>query len=165
MKTMKIAAFLLSAIALTTCVTQRRCFEKFPPQVGTIVEYDTIVEYRVDTIELKIQGDTVYAIDTLYVDVQGKPYSHGVIRADAEYAYSTAWAIGGKMYLQLIQKDTLIRQERDSMIASVNYYKTLYETSVITNNVKKIPLIYRVLPFIVIILCLLLILMLLFRRC
>ena len=53
---------LVSIGLLSGCVTQRRCFNKFPPQVGvhdTVIYRDTVYFFRTIT-------DTVYKTGTIW---------------------------------------------------------------------------------------------------
>lgn len=95
----KLAIIILCIIA-TSCVTQRRCYEKFPPQVGvtdTVVYRDTVYFFRTDR-------DTVWAVaswmDTVSVD-------QGLI-------IGQAWVARDSIYIKVVQQDTLI-QWRDSV--------------------------------------------------
>lgn len=150
--------------ALQSCVTQKRCFEKFPPQVVTVVEYDTIVTYKSDTIQIHVKGDTVVVTDTLIVPADGEPFSADTIRAEVKYAFAGAWVSNGLLGLMLVQRDTMIVAERDSLISQISYYKKLYEQVIVEKPVNKVPWYYRILPFVVVALLLLLTLVLLFRH-
>lgn len=60
-----ILIILLAVVSLNSCITQKRCFQKFPPQVITkdsIVIKDTTI-YRDTTIAIK--GDKVTIHDTI----------------------------------------------------------------------------------------------------
>lgn len=95
----KLAIIILCIIA-TSCVTQRACLQKFPPQVGvtdTVVYRDTVYFFRTDR-------DTVWAVaswmDTVSVD-------QGLI-------IGQAWVARDSIYIKVVQRDTLI-QWRDSV--------------------------------------------------
>ena len=95
----KLAIIILCIIA-TSCVTQRACYKKFPPQVGvtdTVVYRDTVYFFRTDR-------DTVWAVaswmDTVSVD-------QGLI-------IGQAWVARDSIYIKVVQRDTLI-QWRDSV--------------------------------------------------
>ena len=97
---MKKLAIVILCIIATSCVTQRACYEKFPPQVGvkdTVVYRDTVYFFRTDR-------DTVWAVaswmDTVSVD-------EGLI-------IGQAWVARDSIYIKVVQRDTLI-QWRDSV--------------------------------------------------
>ena len=97
---MKKLAIVILCIFFTSCVTQKACYEKFPPQVGvtdTVVYRDTVYFYRTDT-------DTIYAVaswmDTVSVD-------QGLI-------IGQAWVARDSIYIKVVQRDTVIRW-RDSV--------------------------------------------------
>ncbi len=163
-KTLFQVVIIVSVFAAASCTTAKRCFEKFPPVVTVVTKYDTITEYQRDTVEIHIAGDTVIVRDTVIVEAGGLPFSADTLRAEVDYASAEAWVRHGSLGLMLYQKDTLLIVERDSMSRLIRYYKEKYEQSVVEKPIKKIPLLYAVLPFIVIALSLLLILLLLFRR-
>ena len=90
-----IAAFLIFALAATSCATQKRCLEKWPPQIDPI---DTVVVthvkdttiYRDTTITIRIPADTVR--DTVKIEAKPKSeYSADTARSETEYAKATAW--------------------------------------------------------------------------
>lgn len=91
---------LILLLICTSCVTQRACLDKFPPQqttTNTVVYRDTVYFYRTDT-------DTIYAVaswmDTVNV-------SSGMI-------IGQAWVARDSIYIKVIQRDTII-QWRDSV--------------------------------------------------
>ena len=96
----KSIAIIILCIIATSCVTQRACLQKFPPQVGvtdTVVYRDTVYFFRTDR-------DTVWAVaswmDTVSVD-------EGLI-------IGQAWVARDSIYIKVVQRDTLI-QWRDSV--------------------------------------------------
>lgn len=95
----KLAIIILCIIA-TSCVTQRACYNKFPPQVGvtdTVVYRDTVYFYRTDT-------DTIYAVAS-WMDT---------VSVDEGLVIGQAWVARDSIYIKVIQKDTVIRW-RDSV--------------------------------------------------
>jgi len=100
-------------ILMVGCTTQRKCDRKFPAQVMVITK-DSIIRttntvYRDTTIYLYIKGDTKYSTDTGYIK-NGLIYSNKN-HLQTSFADSWAWVANGRLYHNLIQKDTLIGQE------------------------------------------------------
>jgi len=100
-------------LLISGCVTQRRCDRKFPAQSSVTVK-DSIIRttntvYRDTTVYVYIKGETKYSTDTVYIK-NGMAYS----RKDhlmTSFADSWAWVQNGRLYHELIQKDTLIGQQ------------------------------------------------------
>lgn len=101
----------------TSCVTQRRCVEKFPLQ-DSIVYHDTVYYVTLET-------DTVYSTsvitDTVY--------------ASTGTAGGSAWVVNDTIYLNVWQKDTII-EYRDSVM-------TVYEQQIVNVPCKKTPVLNR----------------------
>ena len=100
---------LILLLICTSCVTQRACLDKFPPQettTNTVVYRDTVYFYRTDT-------DTIYAVaswmDTVNV-------SSGLI-------IGQAWVARDSIYINVIQRDTII-QWRDSVRVEIKEVTT-----------------------------------------
>lgn len=110
---------ILTAILLTSCVTQRRCYEKFPPQDTLITWHDTVyfVSLKTDTVY-----KTAHITDTVY--------------ASTGTAGGSAWVINDTIYLNVWQKDTII-QYRDSI-------KTVEVTKVVELPCKKSPALTKI---------------------
>jgi hypothetical protein len=118
---------ILTAILLSSCVTQQRCYEKFPPQDTLITWHDTVyfVSLKTDTVYKTAQiTDTVYA-------------STGT-------AGGSAWVINDTIYLNVWQKDTVLMY-RDSI-------KTVEVTKVVTLPCKKSPVLTKVVVIAVVLL-------------
>lgn len=109
---------LILCIFATSCVTQRRCAEKFPLQ-DSIVYHDTVYYVTLET-------DTVYntsvITDTVY--------------ASTGTAGGSAWVINDTIYLNVWQKDTII-EYRDSVM-------TVYEQQIVNVPCKKTPVLNRI---------------------
>lgn len=129
----------------SSCVTQRRCVEKFPP-ITTIDTVETIL--IVDTtIYVRLPADMV--VDSILVEVE-PDYSSEVVSAKAEYGSARAWINDGKLRLQLTMNDTLIAYRIDSL-ALVNT-KTITVEKERVLEVKKVPPFYKATLYIAILL-------------
>lgn len=115
---MKKLLFLLLIQALSACVTQSKCDRKYPAQ-STVTIKDSIIrtthtEYRDTTVYVYIKGETKYSTDTVWIK-NGLAYS----KKDhlcTSFAESWAWVENGRLYHNLIQKDTLIGKEVEDAV-------------------------------------------------
>lgn len=128
---MKYLSFIL-LILIVGCATQKRCFEKFPPDTTTTIEYiPGEIEYRDTIIEVKISGDTAYVESPWNDNIvwEGLPdgytppgftVEHRIapIRADLPLAYSTAWVDNNTLKMRLVQKDSILKIKLDSAYRS-----------------------------------------------
>lgn len=110
---------LILLLLLSSCVTQRRCYDKFPPQDTVVTWHDTIyyVSLKTDTVY-----KTAHITDTVY--------------ANTGTAGGSAWVINDTIYLNVWQKDTII-QYRDSI-------KTVEVTKVVELPCKKTPVLNKI---------------------
>ncbi len=126
----RISFFVLTGVILSGCVTQKRCYNKFPPQIITkdsiiykdklVILYDTII----------IKGDTVRKSDTVVVDRLTGLINSDSVSADSEYAHAVAQVVNSKLFLNLIQKDTAIARMLKKNIREVEIYRD--RTKVVT---------------------------------
>mgnify|MGYP001045473195 CR=1 FL=1 len=105
---MKHIAPILILLTITSCVTQRRCNDKFPPQVTVIDSTTTriVTEYRDTTVYVQLPGDTAYQSITIR-DSAGQIVS-GRSELRTSLAYSAAWINSGRLQHVLQQNDTLL---------------------------------------------------------
>jgi hypothetical protein len=127
-----------------SCVTEKRCNNKFPPQIKT--EYiekvkDSII-YKYIDVPVYIKGDTVYQTDTVYISPNGLINSKPVY-AETDFAKAMAKVFNSRLYLYLYQKDTTFNQRYDSVIKEAWHYKQLSEKKQIVKEVKYIPGFYK----------------------
>lgn len=107
----KLAVFLLIFTAiLGSCVTQRRCVEKFPP----ITTIDTIETFQIidTTIYVHLPADTI--IDSILIESE-PGYVSDIALARGEYGEAKAWISDSKLRVQLTINDTLIAHRIDSL--------------------------------------------------
>ena len=144
---MKTLIPILIAIAFSSCVTQKRCNTKFPPQRDTIrieTTRDSIV-FKDTTIYVEIPGEI--DIDTLVIPCPPPPASYIPKKAHAETSLAEAWAWWSYpiIKLELIQKDTTIEKRLDNAVKEAYRWKTKFEKITVTPEpVKYIPGIYKV---------------------
>jgi len=132
--------------ALTSCLTQKRCYRKFPIQADT-VRIGTIkdsVAYRDTLIYITIPGATV--VDSVFIPCPPPPsgFIPDTARAETQLARAIAYWDYPKIRLQLIQKDLTITSRLDSAIREIYHWKTKYEKIVAISPKKTpIPVIYK----------------------
>jgi hypothetical protein len=143
---MKKIALIFVIVALSGCVTQRRCNIKFPPVNDTIrIEHtrDSIV-IRDTTIYISVPGERV--VDSVPIPCPPPPpwYVPKKVHAETQYAYAEAWWSYPNIKLLLVQKDTTMQLQLRQAIKEKYYWKSLYEKVHITPApVKYIPKIYK----------------------
>jgi len=110
-------------ITVSGCVTQKRCYEKYPPQIITkdsIVYKDRMVVFY-DTVYIK--GDTVNIYDTVVMDRITGLINSDPLMANAEYSQAIAQVINSRLFLNLIQKDTAIARMLEENIKEIEVYR------------------------------------------
>jgi hypothetical protein len=137
---MKPIIFILCAMVFFgACVTQKRCAEKFPP-----VSHTDTIEHIVwidTTVYLYLPGDTI--VDSMYlVPIWDNPLQIRKLKIDSRYSSATSWVRDSKLYMELINNDTLIAYVIDSIAETKT--KTITVTNEHIKPVKFVPLIYKV---------------------
>jgi len=123
---MKYLPFIL--LILSSCITQRKCYEKFPPDTVTVTHDTTI--FRDTIVYRTIKGDTVYKEVKL-------PYSVPIERTyqpitlKTSLAISKAWVAGNRLKMLLVQKDSILQFKLDSVKRASQH------TEIITKIVEK----------------------------
>ena len=120
-KYVKILLFILSIGYLSSCVTLKRCNEKYPPQVITkdsIIYKKGETVYKDTTVYVYLKADTVYQVEQIYVF---KDSATGLFKSDTSelktsLAESYAWVDKGLLQHLLIQNDSIIEYKIDSAI-------------------------------------------------
>jgi len=140
----KMLAFVLMLAAFfASCVTQRKCLEKFPP-VSTTDTVDHIF-YHDTVVYVSIVGDTV--VDSITIALpcpqpattnQAAPQR---LKVKAKFASAEAWLEGNLLKLRLVVNDTLIAHTIDSAV--VERVKEINTTQAHIERVKYIPNFYK----------------------
>ena len=104
---------LIVILLFGSCVTQKKCASKFPPQVireryDSISIKDSII-YKDRLIPYYIKGDTQFIEKLIPIDVDISP-----IILESSYSIAKAWVTNSKLKLQLEQKDQVIQFKLDS---------------------------------------------------
>lgn len=134
---------LILSLSLISCVTQRRCFEKYPPEtrIDTIVKdttifHDTIVFYHLssdtvfktilDTLEVKLQQPITYRSDTLKI----------ASKLSIAYTWLNLDNNIIQRSLKVIDKDTTLLIRLDRAIREKNRLQKIIETAVFEKEVE-----------------------------
>ena len=163
----QLIVILLAGALFTGCVTQRRCERRFPPQTSTeiiTVTRDSIV-FKPLIIRDTIPGDTV----TVEVELPAVPceeLSTMVSReatAEVQYAVARAWVAGGRVNLELRQKQQVIERLIEDAFKEAYYWRERYENEKTVVTERYIPKFYRF-TFVYFLATALIILLFLYRR-
>ena len=113
--------FILPLFLLSACVTQQKCQRKYPPK---LITKDSIVPRLIyvpvhDSIPVYFPPDTIR--DSVPVPCKNGKVKDVDLTKENDYAKAHAYTRGGKLYLDLMQKDTTIqRMFSDSIQAWAN---------------------------------------------
>jgi len=141
---------IVGMLLLSSCVTQKACDRKFPPQVTTIVKdsvvtRDSIVEKLVE-VPVYIKGDTVIKSDTVWRDKTTGLANSKPVYAETDFAKAKAQVVNSQLKLELIQKDSTFKVRTDSLLKEIYHWKELYKSKD-TATIKReryIPGVYNV---------------------
>ncbi len=142
----RICLFLVFLSVLTGCVTQRRCYTRFPPKTDTI-RIETIrdsIVIKDKIIEVEIPGEL--RVDSIIIPCPPPPdtYIPDTARAETEYARAKAWFDYPNINLKLEQKVSILQIKLDSAIKESYHWKTEYEKIIVIPEPEKyIPKIYK----------------------
>jgi hypothetical protein len=136
----------LVLLILSSCVTQKRCYLKFPPTVDTIkitIIRDSII-YRDTTIFIKLPGEL--RVDSIKIPCPEVPgYIPKKVFAETSLAKASAWWQFPNIRLELIQKDTTIERRLDNAIKEAWHWQEEYmKVTEKPQAIKYIPDIYRI---------------------
>lgn len=140
-----ILLILILSLFLGSCVTQRRCNNKFPPISDTTritIIRDSIV-YK-DTI-IYIQLPAIVKKDSIIIPCPPPPlaYVPDTAYAETPFAKAKSWWSYPYIKLNLEQKKTTLELRLDSAIKEVYFWKSEYLRIKQTKVVKEIPRIYK----------------------
>lgn len=150
----KIVFLALIVLFLTlSCVTQKKCLQKFPPSTETItntIVKDSII-YKDRIVEVKIPG--ALQIDSVPIPCPPPPdaYIPDTARAETEYAKAKAWFDYPNIRLKLIQKVSVLQVKLDSATKEAYHWKTIAEKVTVTPQpiiTKYIPGFYKFCTFV-----------------
>ena len=124
--------FILFALLMCSCTTQRRCLTKFPPQIviersDSIVMRDTII-YHDRTVYDTIHADTVFKEKIL----PGRPNPEiaqmlsDTVKAENTYSEAKAWIENWILYLQLQTKQQVIQRILENAEKETTHWREEY---------------------------------------
>jgi hypothetical protein len=142
-------------LLLTSCVTERRCFEKFPcTPVDTVVA--TQVEYR-DTVVYRDVPPVVLVDSVPYVvpcaDTLHPAPASDTVRLDTPLASARAWIARDALHVGLTIHGQRLAFVIDSAVRAATKTVTIYKEKTVT--VKVVPPFYRACLYVAIILIIL----------
>ena len=149
MKTLKMKVKIILLVLLvfaSSCVTQRRCLQKFPPTTNTTtIVRDSIIEILRDTtIYFDIVGETI--IDSVFILCPEVPnYVPDTARAETSLAIAKAYWSFPNIELELTQKDTTIERRLENALREIRRLSNTTTTvTIIPEPVKYIPKINQI---------------------
>ena len=156
---MKYLLLILTVVMFSSCVTKKRCAEKFPPQIITEIKTVTETVYRDTTIYIHVPPDTIYAKKVIFKTPEGWQTELSVL--DQTYAKSSAQVVNGILKHGLFQKETYIEQLIKDAVRENSTHTVEYKTEI--NEVPYIPAWHKFASWFTIINLLLLFLYFVFR--
>jgi UDP-N-acetylglucosamine enolpyruvyl transferase len=141
-------------ILLTSCATQKRCFEKYPPVAADTVITEKKV-YRDTTFYVTTPADTVR--DSIQIVIpcgeeQGN-YASDTLRKGTKFMEAKAWIKGKKLFMQVEIKSQQLALFVDSI--AVANTKTVTITKTVIQEKRVVPPFYKACLFVSIALLLL----------
>lgn len=124
---MKRLVLISVVILLCGCSPQRRLarlLERFPPPTASDTIHVDSTIYRDSLVYIYILGDTVEKRVEIDVPVD---LPDTVLEAETNWARAEAGLVSNELYLELIQKDTVVVEILDSVI--VYHYDTITNTN------------------------------------
>lgn len=121
---------IITLFLLASCVTQKKCLEKFPPRTDTIITVRDTTIYKDTIIYIQVEGDTVLKVvrlsDTIFLP--GQVYVPDTAFAETELAFAKSWLDLSPLQIQLMlfQKDTTLRKKLDSALVKSNHWEQMY---------------------------------------
>lgn len=130
-----IAAFIIIVLTASSCATQKRCLQKWPPE---IIPIDTLIQIQIkdtvifrDTIvPIYIKGETDTSFVEIPCDFSGNLKTvYDTATAETTMAIAKAWIEPGppgrpaRLRIELQQKDTTIMARLDSAIREAEHWK------------------------------------------
>lgn len=139
-------SLLLILVLLPGCfATKKRCLRLYTPVSDTVVieiVRDSIA-YRDTTLIVELPGQTI--IDSIFVPVGPGTVHSDTLRLETDLAWAEAYYRTPQVHLRLVQKDTTLYFQIDSLRKEVYWWKEKY-TEVTNQHIipeKYIPKIYK----------------------
>jgi len=137
---MKKTIYILLIVLLSGCVTQKKCSQKFPPQIITkdsiVYSSDTVEITTLDTVYINLDRDTIFDTKYVYIDKKTGISYTDTSRLENDFSISIAGVMYGELFHKLIQKDSVIiftYEQYHTIITTLQErYKT--ETQIVEKN-------------------------------
>ena len=143
MKKSLIFLFLI-ILFLSSCITERACNKKFPPEIYSIAVDSTIIKdsivYSYAEIPIYIKGDTVTKYDTVTINKKTGLVNSKPVYAETEFAKAIAQVVNSNINLSLFQKDSIFVVKTDSLVKEVYHWKEKYN-KISTQTIKEVKVI------------------------
>ena len=133
-------------LSAASCITQKKCLQRFPPVVQTEIVTqvrDTII-YKDTTVFVTLPGNVIRDSVIIPCPEPTRPVRIDTARAETSLAEAKAWWSPPRIMLELIQKDTTIELRLENAIKESRHWRSEYEKVVETHVEKKIPTIYSI---------------------
>ena len=135
---MKRLLILLIPLMVSSCSPQMRLtrlLERHPElmktDTTTIVEYDTVVQYKLRIVPYYLPGSTLYGERISYLPMRvPEPILPDTAVLENRFCLARSWvSLDGRKitnHLQLTQKDTILQFRLDSALVETEYWKEKY---------------------------------------
>jgi hypothetical protein len=143
----KLFSILAVLLLASSCITQKRCLDRFPNTVDTIrvVEVKDTIIYRDTIVTVYLPGDI--RIDSVEIPCPEpiKNYIPDTARVKTDFAVALAWFKFPRIYIKLTQPDTTLTWRLENAIKEANHWRSEYEKVTVTPQpIKYIPKIYLI---------------------
>ena len=140
-----LCTLILLALTVTSCVTQRKCLQRFPPRSDTLLivsTRDTII-YRDTIIFLEVVGARVWDSIIIPCPPPKSEFIPDTARAETTLAKALAWWDYPEIHLLLEQKDSIIIL-RAALKESRHWQEKYQEITKTLQPIKYVPDIYKI---------------------
>jgi hypothetical protein len=150
----KCALFVAVLVSLTSsCVTQRRCMQKYPP-IPVTADTVEIVAYRDTIIYVTLPADTITDSVTVVMPCpEADGFKSDTVRVSNDLANAKAWISENYLRVQLRINEKTLALKIDSAVRASTKTITIVKNVVVEKRV--VPVFYRATLFVSIILILL----------
>jgi hypothetical protein len=131
---MKILLIILSVVILSSCVTEKKCNKKFPPQVIHTVQ---IVEK-----EVTVYKDTIIYVELPPVVIEKFVGIKDTLILRGNFASAMAWVKGANIFGRLKEGEVPVKIKYE--IKEVIKDRVVIDKQVEIKIVKHVPLIYKI---------------------
>lgn len=144
MRQVIVVMLLFTLFAGSSC-SRRWCIARYGERVDTlrVVTYRDSVVYRDTTVYVYLPGDTVREDVVIPCPPPPPDYVPDTAKAETDYAFARAWWSYPVIALELVQKQSRIALELDSVIKESYHWRTEYERIMAIIPERYVPKIYK----------------------